>query len=84
MPVYYTALRTNHRTNRRILKSASFDYWRASHVAHACELLQQHGSEARLIAGGQSLAPMMAMRLTRPAVLIDINEIQALKFIASA
>ena len=78
MPVYYTALRTNH----RILKSASFDYYRATHAAHACELLQQHGSDARLIAGGQSLTPMMAMRLTRPAVLVDINEIEALKFIA--
>jgi CO/xanthine dehydrogenase FAD-binding subunit len=38
--------------------------------------------ESKLVAGGQSLVPMMAMRLTRPACLIDINHIEALKFIA--
>lgn len=45
-------------------------------------MLQQHGDQAKLIAGGQSLVPMMAMRLTRPAQLIDINEIAALQFVA--
>lgn len=45
-------------------------------------MLRQHGSDAKLVAGGQSLVPMMAMRLTRPTRLIDINEIGALKFIA--
>ena len=62
------------------MRSASVDYCRASDTAHTCELLKQHGSDAKRIAGGQSLAPMMAMRLTRPAMLIDINEIAALKF----
>lgn len=64
------------------MKAAAFDYLRATSVAEACALLREHGDEARLIAGGQSLTPMMAMRLTRPAQLIDINEISALKFIA--
>jgi CO/xanthine dehydrogenase FAD-binding subunit len=64
------------------LKSAPFDYVRATSVAEACELLTQHGDDVKLIAGGQSLTPMMAMRLTRPSLLIDINEIAALKFIA--
>ncbi len=64
------------------MKAAPFEYTRAASVAEACALLREHGDEAKLIAGGQSLVPMMAMRLTRPAHLIDINEINALKFIA--
>jgi len=55
---------------------------RAASVSEACELLRQDGDDIKLIAGGQSLAPMMAMRLTRPSRLVDINEIAALKFIA--
>ncbi len=64
------------------MKAASFDYVRVASVAQACVLLRKHGDAAKLIAGGQSLVPMMAMRLTRPSQLIDINEIAALKFIA--
>jgi CO/xanthine dehydrogenase FAD-binding subunit len=45
-------------------------------------LLARLGDEAKLLAGGQSLVPMMAMRLLRPAWLVDINEIRALKFIS--
>lgn len=63
------------------MKAAPFDYTRAASVTEACALLREHGDSAKLIAGGQSLVPMMAMRLTRPAQLIDINEIAALKFI---
>ena len=43
-------------------------------------MLSTHGDSAKLIAGGQSLVPMMAMRLVRPAFLVDINEIAELKF----
>ena len=64
------------------MKAAPFDYIRAASVAEACTQLRAHGDDAKLIAGGQSLVPMMAMRLTRPALLIDINEIDALRFIA--
>jgi CO/xanthine dehydrogenase FAD-binding subunit len=63
------------------LKSAPFDYSRAASLAEACFLLATHGDSAKLIAGGQSLVPMMAMRLLRPAWLIDINEIDELKFV---
>jgi CO/xanthine dehydrogenase FAD-binding subunit len=63
------------------LKAASFEYARASSIDEACEMLRQNGDEAKLVAGGQSLVPMMAMRLTRPTRLIDINEIAALKFV---
>jgi CO/xanthine dehydrogenase FAD-binding subunit len=64
------------------VKAAPFEYARAASVAEACELLARHGDEAKLIAGGQSLVPMMAMRLLRPAWLVDINEISALNFVA--
>jgi len=64
------------------LKAAAFDYVRAASIGAACELLRQDGDAVKLIAGGQSLVPMMAMRLARPSRLVDINEITALKFVA--
>jgi CO/xanthine dehydrogenase FAD-binding subunit len=64
------------------LKAAPFEYVRAASVGEACELLARHGDTAKVLAGGQSLVPMMAMRLVRPAWLVDINEIAALKFVA--
>ena len=63
------------------MKPAPFEYSRATSTVEACELLRRHGDEAKILAGGQSLVPMMAMRLVRPAWLIDINEISALKFV---
>ena len=62
------------------MKAAPFEYARAASLAEVCALLATHGDGAKLLAGGQSLVPMMAMRLVRPAWLIDINEIPALKF----
>lgn len=64
------------------MKAAPFEYVRAASIGEACELLRQDGDAVKLIAGGQSLVPMMAMRLARPSRLIDINEIAALKFVA--
>jgi CO/xanthine dehydrogenase FAD-binding subunit len=61
------------------LKAAPFEYCRAASLAEACALLATHGESAKLLAGGQSLVPMMAMRLVRPAFLVDINEIDVLK-----
>jgi CO/xanthine dehydrogenase FAD-binding subunit len=55
------------------MKAAPFEFARAASLAEACALLAGHGGDAKLIAGGQSLVPMMAMRLARPAFLIDIN-----------
>ena len=63
------------------LKAAPFEYCRAASLAEACALLATHGESVKLIAGGQSLVPMMAMRLVRPAWLVDINEIPELKFV---
>ncbi|WP_022720872.1 xanthine dehydrogenase family protein subunit M [Rhodopseudomonas sp. B29] len=59
------------------MKPAPFDYVRPDSVAHACELLAAD-EDARLIAGGQTLVPMLAMRLARPAVLIDIYRLPEL------
>jgi len=64
------------------LKTAPFEYARAASLAEACGLLARHGDSAKIIAGGQSLMPMMAMRLLRPAWLVDIDAVAALKFIA--
>jgi len=63
------------------LKAAPFEYARAGSVDDACALLALHGDSAKPIAGGQSLVPMMAMRLARPAWLVDINHIDTLKHI---
>jgi carbon-monoxide dehydrogenase medium subunit len=52
---------------------APFEYERASSVEQALELLQARGPEARLLAGGHSLLPMMKLRLAAPEVLIDID-----------
>lgn len=60
------------------MKPAPFDYVRARDLGEALEALAQHGSEARIIAGGQSLLPMLNMRLAKPAVLVDIMGIAGL------
>jgi len=52
-----------------------FEYERATTVDHALQLLERLGEEARLIAGGHSLLPMMKLRLARPEHLIDINDL---------
>jgi carbon-monoxide dehydrogenase medium subunit len=51
----------------------SFRYHRASTIAEALSLLAEHGEEAKAIAGGQSLIPLMKLRLAQPATLIDLN-----------
>ena len=60
---------------------AAFDYVRATSVGEALELLRRHGPEARVIAGGHSLLPMMKLRLARPDWLIDINDVADLDHI---
>jgi carbon-monoxide dehydrogenase medium subunit len=55
------------------VKLPEFEYQVPATVAEAIGLLAQHQDEASLLAGGQSLIPLLAMRLARPAVLIDIN-----------
>ena len=59
----------------------SFDYQRASSVGEAISLLQQHGEDAKIVAGGHSLVPTMKLRLATPGTLIDIGGISELKYI---
>jgi carbon-monoxide dehydrogenase medium subunit len=61
---------------------APFVYERATSVDNALELLAKHGPEARLVAGGHSLLPMMKLRFADPTALIDINAIEGLDGIA--
>jgi CO/xanthine dehydrogenase FAD-binding subunit len=64
------------------MKAAAFDYVRPATLREACGYLADDGAEARIIAGGQSLVPMMAMRLVRPRLLVDINDLAGLSGIA--
>jgi aerobic carbon-monoxide dehydrogenase medium subunit len=59
----------------------SFDYLAAHSVNEAVTLLDQHGDDAKILAGGQSLIPLIRFRLARPSVLIDINRIDGLEYI---
>jgi aerobic carbon-monoxide dehydrogenase medium subunit len=60
---------------------AAFEYLKPSSIGEAIALLQQHGEDAKLLAGGQSLVPMMKLRIARPKVLIDIHRISDLDYI---
>ena len=57
------------------MKPAAFRYERPESVEEAVELLREHGDEAKVLAGGQSLVPMLNMRLARPSVLVDVNRL---------
>jgi aerobic carbon-monoxide dehydrogenase medium subunit len=59
----------------------SFDYEVAESVDHAVELLGQHGEDAKLLAGGHSLLPIMKLRLAAPSVLVDLGRIEELKYV---
>ncbi len=60
------------------MKPAPVDYVRPSSVEEALALLAEHGDDAKVLAGGQSLVPLLNMRMARPTVLIDINHVVAL------
>jgi carbon-monoxide dehydrogenase medium subunit len=60
---------------------ASFSYIRAESVGHALALLEEHGADAKLLAGGHSLIPAMKLRLAQPAVLIDVGRLRELQYI---
>ena len=65
------------------MKPAPFDYVRADSVEECVELLAEYGDDARVLAGGQSLMPMLNMRLMRPEVLVDIAKIPELSGIGA-
>jgi len=60
---------------------AAFDYQRATSVDEAVGLLTEHGDDAKLLAGGHSLLPLMRLRLAMPAVLVDIGRIGDLSYV---
>lgn len=64
------------------MKPAPFAYVRAASLDQVFDLLARHGDEARLLAGGQSLVPTLNLRLSAPALLIDINALDELAGIA--
>jgi len=59
----------------------AFEYLRPKTIPEAIAMLQQHGDDAKILSGGQSLIPMMKLRLARPSHLIDINRITGLAYI---
>ncbi|MDN4073107.1 FAD binding domain-containing protein [Fictibacillus terranigra] len=65
------------------MKPAKFDYYRPKDVSEALSLLESSGFDGKIIAGGQSLVPIMNMRLATPQCLIDINSLHDLNFIDS-
>ena len=66
------------------MKPAQFEYHDPTTTEEALALLKQYGGEAKVLAGGQSLVPLMNFRLSRPAALIDLNRIPALAYIKEA
>jgi len=63
---------------------APFDYVRAGSADEALSLLGSHGDEAKLLAGGHSLIPLMKLRLAAPSVLIDVGRVSDLSYIREA
>jgi carbon-monoxide dehydrogenase medium subunit len=63
---------------------AAFDYQRASSADEAISLIAQHGEDAKFLAGGHSLLPLMKLRLASPSVLIDIGRLSDLSYINDA
>jgi carbon-monoxide dehydrogenase medium subunit len=64
------------------MKPPPFDYVRPDSLAGAIAVLSEHGGEAKVLAGGQSLMPMLAFRMAAPRVLVDIGRLSELKAIA--
>lgn len=65
------------------MKPAVFNYSSPESIAEALGLLAEHGSEAKVLAGGQSLVPMLNFRLARPAHVIDINGLDELSYVSA-
>jgi carbon-monoxide dehydrogenase medium subunit len=63
------------------MKPPRFDYHAPASAAEALELLGRYGPDARLLAGGQSLVPLLNFRLSAPAVIVDLNRAADLAYI---
>ncbi len=63
------------------MKPAPFEYFAPTNVEETCAFLARYGDDAKILAGGQSLVPLLALRLAQPEVLIDINLVRTLDYI---
>ena len=63
------------------MKPAPFEYFDPRTVEEAVALLREHGEEAKILAGGQSLMPLLNMRMARPEALIDLSRVAGLEYI---
>ena len=77
----FLAVRLKPYYNKPFMKPAPFEYFAPDNLDAALELLDEHGPEAKVLAGGQSLIPAMNFRLVQPKILIDLNKITELAFI---
>lgn len=66
------------------MKPAPFAYLAPRHRAQALEALREYGPDAKVLAGGQSLVPLLAMRIVRPAIIVDLNRIRDLAFVRTS
>ena len=66
------------------MKPVAFDYVLAETAQRATEVLAQHGDDAKVLAGGQSLVPMLNMRLSRPRVVVDLNGAAELDYVRAS
>jgi carbon-monoxide dehydrogenase medium subunit len=64
------------------MKPAPFSYYCPATIEEAASLLDQYGDDGKVLAGGQSLMPLMSLRLARPAVIVDLNRIAGLDGVA--
>lgn len=62
------------------MKPASFEYSAPETLDEAVSVLEQHGDEAKVLAGGQSLVPLMALRLARPTAVVDLGRVEGLDY----
>jgi carbon-monoxide dehydrogenase medium subunit len=63
---------------------AAFEYKRAGSADEAISLISQYGDEAKFLAGGHSLIPLMKLRLAQPTMLVDIGRVKDLSYIKDA
>jgi carbon-monoxide dehydrogenase medium subunit len=63
---------------------AAFDYVRAASAAEAISLIGEHGEDAKFLAGGMSLLPLMKLRLATPSVLVDVGRVRDLSYVRDA
>jgi carbon-monoxide dehydrogenase medium subunit len=63
------------------MKPAPFEYFDPKTLEEAVSLLQKHGEDAKILAGGQSLMPLLSMRMARPEALIDLSRVRELEYI---